>query len=172
MDMNMEFSDSEPYDIPIGDLLGSDCEDNNAKVKPQEVVDFVDETMSTIKAKSRKKKEERRKIIMQRRFKGRADAVREGERREKWITDGEQTKNVPLKKRKASKEDEKGGEYLEYWDVGEKKEEKQEDGKILLKGRERNLQTCQQDCQVNIDFLKKSQKVDLQFKSLLRLSKL
>ena len=37
----MEFSDSEPYDIPIGDLLDSDCEDNSATVNPQEDGDLV-----------------------------------------------------------------------------------------------------------------------------------
>ena len=115
--MNMEFSDSEPYDFPIGDLLDSDCEDNtvsnSGKVKPQEDVDFKREAKVT-KAKKRKK-EETKKIVMRRRVKVRTDVMREGRKSEKWkineqnidwnrMIDGDQKKDVPVKKRKFSNE--------------------------------------------------------------------
>ena len=117
LNLNMEFSDSEPYDFPIGDLLDSDCEDNtvsnSGKVKPQEDVDFKREAKVT-KAKKRKK-EETKKIVMRRRVKVRADVMREGRKSEKWkineqnidwnrMIDGDQKKDVPEKKRKFSNE--------------------------------------------------------------------
>ena len=111
----MEFSDSEPYDIPIGDLLDSDCEDNSATVNPQEDGDLVGKAKMTKAKSNKKKKEERKKIIMRRRVKVRTDAMRAGGKSEKWkineqnvewsrIIGGEQKKGLPVKKRKASNE--------------------------------------------------------------------
>ena len=166
------FSDDEPcnnYDIPIEDLLGSDGE--GAKAKLQEDVELVAEA-KVIKEEAKGKG---KKIIMQRRVKVRPDAVREGEKsrvNEKWMieeqnvswgrmADGEQKKGAPMKKRKASDRD--NGEENECWEGGneeeereekdekEEKEEKEEDEKKLFERRERNLQMCQKDCQVEIE---------------------
>ena len=66
-----------------------------------------------------------------------------------------------MKKRKASDRD--NGEENECWEGGneeeereekdekEEKEEKEEDEKKLFERRERNLQMCQKDCQVEIE---------------------
>ena len=171
----MEFSDSDPYDIPIGDLLGSEGEGGSAEVKPQEDVDVGEKKVT-------KEKEKGKKIIMRRRVKVRTDAVREDGKshagvNEKWsrmieeqnvnwskMIDEEQKKGV--RKRKASNKEEN-----EYWEgpdekeeteekaekeekeekvEEEEKEEKEEDGKKLFEIRKRNFQICQKDCQVKM----------------------
>ena len=164
----MKFSDSEPYDIPIGDLLASDDEVGNAKVK------LFSEEMDV---EAKVTKEKRKKIIMQRRVKVRTDDAKEGGqrlnrlikeqscKRSRMMVNGEERKGESVKKRKASKEEE--GEYWEGPDekvkekkekedkekkeVTGKKEANEEDGKKSLERSEKNLQILQKDFQVKLN---------------------
>ena len=154
----MEFSDNEPYDIPIGDLLASEDEGGSAKVKPK----LFSEEMDACRL-AKVTKEKRKKIIMRRRVKVRTDDAKEGGKRwlinEQKMMNGEERRGETVKKSKANnKVDEEEGEYWEGPDEKEEKEkgqkeENKEGGKKSLERRENNLQMCQKDCQVKIENL-------------------